>query len=284
MEHIPVLLNEVIESLNLKDGDVVIDATLGLGGHTEEILKKILPSGRVMGIDRDARNIELAQIRLAQFKDKVRFVHDSFANIRSQINEPVDAVLFDLGFSSAHVDDGRRGFSFMHDGPLDMRYDIAQELTAELIVNELSQDDLARLFRKLGQERFADKIAKEIIKARKLQRLTSTVQLAEVISKVAPRVGKQHPATKVFQALRIAVNDELAQVQEGLEGAVDALKPCGLICVISFHSLEDRVVKDFFKSCAQLEVITKKPIRPNKLEIKINPRARSAKLRVARKK
>ncbi len=284
MEHIPVLLNEVIESLNLKDGDVVVDATLGLGGHTEAILKKILPSGRVVGIDRDARNIELAKTHLAQFKDKVRFVHASFVNISSQVSELVDAVLFDLGFSSVHVDDGKRGFSFMHDGPLDMRYDIAQELTAELIVNEWSQDDLAKLFRKLGQERFADKIAKEIIQARKLQRLTSTVQLAEVILKVAPRVGKQHPATRVFQALRIAVNDELAQVQKGLEGAVDALKPGGLICVISFHSLEDKVVKDFFKSCAQLEVITKRPIRPNKLEIKINPRARSAKLRVARKK
>ncbi|MBU4452991.1 16S rRNA (cytosine(1402)-N(4))-methyltransferase RsmH [Patescibacteria group bacterium] len=284
MEHIPVLLTEVLEALNLRPNITVVDATLGLGGHTRKILDSTKPSGKVIGFDRDARNIDLAKEKLSDFEGRIVYVNDSFSTIKDHIDELVDAVLFDIGFSSLHVDDPKRGFSFMNNGPLDMRYDQSQELTAEQIVNSWSKDDLAKLFRQLGEEGFAHQIAKAIFDSRRKERITTTEQLAGVITSVVRRTGKQHPATKVFQALRIAVNDELGEVEKGLQSAVEVLKPGGRLVIISFHSLEDRIVKNFLKDCQDLEVVTKKPIRPNNEEIKLNPRARSAKLRIAQKR
>jgi 16S rRNA (cytosine1402-N4)-methyltransferase len=277
------LLNEVVNGLDLKPGHIVVDATIGLGGHTVAILEKTKPNGLVIGFDRDARNIKLAKERLSDVANRIRFINASFGQMNEYVKETVDAVLFDLGFSSLHVDDPSRGFSFLHDGQLDMRYDQSQDLTAEVIVNSWSKDDLCELFRKLGEENFAPQITKAIFEARRKQRITSTAQLADIISSVVRRSGKQHPATKVFQALRIAVNDELGEIKKGLDGAVSILKTGGKMAVISFHSLEDREIKNYFKKCDKLSAITKKPIRPSIAEIKSNPRARSAKLRIARK-
>jgi len=282
--HKPVLLKEVMEGLSLDSGAVIIDATLGLGGHTREILSQTAPDGRVIGFDRDDRNIELARKELSDISNRIEFIKDSFSSIETHVKEPVDGALFDIGFSSLHVDDPERGFSFMNDGPLDMRYDQSQELTAEVIINSWSKEDLADLFRKLGEEQSASQIANAIFNARRKNPITRTSELAEIISNTVRRTGKQHPATKVFQALRIAVNDELGEVEKGLEAAVKVLKPGGRLAVISFHSLEDRLVKHFLKDHKDLEVITKKSIKPEFEEIKNNPRARSAKLRIAVKK
>ena len=284
MKHIPVLLKEVLEGLSLHENAVIVDATLGLGGHTREILERTVPNGRVIGFDRDARNLDLAREELKDLADRIEFINDSFGAMQDHVKEPVDAVLFDIGFSSLHVDDPERGFSFMHDGPLDMRYDQSQELTAEMIVNSWTRDELAELFRKLGEESFAAQIAKAIFIARRKNRITTTRELADVVSGAVRRSGKHHPATKVFQALRIAVNDELGEVEKGLEAAVNVLKPSGRLVVISFHSLEDRIVKNFVKNREDLEPITKRPIKPEFKETKSNPRARSAKLRIAQKK
>lgn len=273
-----------MEGLSLDSGAVIIDATLGLGGHTREILSQTAPDGRVIGFDRDDRNIELARKELSDISNRIEFIKDSFSSIETHVKEPVDGALFDIGFSSLHVDDPERGFSFMNDGPLDMRYDQSQELTAEVIINSWSKEDLADLFRKLGEEQSASQIANAIFNARRKNPITRTSELAEIISNTVRRTGKQHPATKVFQALRIAVNDELGEVEKGLEAAVKVLKPGGRLAVISFHSLEDRLVKHFLKDHKDLEVITKKSIKPEFEEIKNNPRARSAKLRIAVKK
>jgi 16S rRNA (cytosine1402-N4)-methyltransferase len=195
-----------------------------------------------------------------------------------------DGILLDLGFSSVHVDAAERGFSFQNNGPLDMRYDVQGGMTAEDIVNGWSKDELATLFRRLGEEPAAHRIAKAIFDARRTQRITTTVQLADIVSAVVPRRGKTHPATKTFQALRLAVNDELGEVERGLAAAQATLKPGGILAVITFHSLEDRLVKHWLKDAEAFEVLSKKPIVPGRPEILSNPRARSAKLRLARRK
>lgn len=279
-KHIPVLAQEILEGLNLSAGASVIDATLGLGGHTSLMLDITAPNGVVVGVDRDARNLELAKERLKQFKDRVIYIHDSFANLGDHDLQLVDAVLFDLGFSSLHVDDASRGFSFQNEGPLDMRYDISQELTAEGIVNSWSRDELARLFRIYGEEERANDIAKAICKERKTERFTITTQLADLVSKVVKRRGK-HPATKVFQSLRIAVNDELGEIEKGIKAATGLLRPGGRIAVITFHSIEDRLVKQLFRENQHLNVLTKKVIKPSYKEARENRRARSSKLRIA---
>lgn len=283
MQHIPVLAAEVIEGLQLQPGQTIVDGTLGLGGHTALILERLGPSGSVIGIDRDARNLELAKARLAEFGDRVRYVHSSFSAMDT-LNVQADGILLDLGFSSVHVDDASRGFSFQNDGPLDMRYDTNGELTAEIIVNGWSKDDLANLLRRLGEEPAAHRIAKAIFDTRRAQRITTTAQLAEIIGAVVPRRGKAHPATKTFQALRLAVNDELGEVEKGLVAAAKVLKPGGRLAVITFHSLEDRLVKHWLKASNDFEVMGKKPIVPGRPEILTNPRARSAKLRLAQKR
>lgn len=283
MEHEPVLLQEVIEGLNLSPGAVAIDATLGLGGHTKAILGQTAPNGIVIGFDRDERNLEEARKRLSESGDRVRFIHDSFGNMAEHQLDQVDAILFDLGISSVHVDEADRGFSFMKEGPLDMRFDQAQQVSAEVVVNSWPREELERLFRVYGEEPRAREIVKAILDARKKNRITSTIQLAEIVEGVVKRRGKSHPATRVFQAIRIAVNDELGEVERGLPAAADLLKPGGRIAVISFHSIEDRLVKQFLKSREDLTIITKKPITSAYGEIRRNPRARSAKLRVAQK-
>ena len=282
-KHIPVLANEVIGGLELKPDDRVLDATVGLGGHAALILDATAPGVTLVGFDRDARNLAIAAEQLKRFGDRVTLVRDSFGNIAAHELGAFDAALFDLGFSSVHVDDAARGFSFQNEGPLDMRYDTTQELTAEAVVNGWSRDDIATMLRRYGEEPRAPQIAKAIFDARRAERMTTTMQLADVISTVVPRFGKAHPATKTFQALRIVVNDEFGEIERGLEAAIAALKPGGRIAVITFHSLEDRLVKLLFKQHPTLSIITKKPIVPTHDDVLANRRARSAKLRIGEK-
>lgn len=284
MKHEPVFLREVIEGLNLSPGAEAIDATLGLGGHTKAMLDITAPNGKVIGVERDARNLEEAKKNLSAYEGRVDYINDTFGNLAEKKLDQVDAVLFDLGISSVHVDEADRGFSFQKDGPLDMRFDQSQSLTAEEVINSWSREELEELFRKYGEEPRTRDIAKAIIEARKKIRIVSTVQLADIVASVVKRHGKSHPATRVFQAVRMAVNGELDEIERGLPAAVDLLKPGGRIAVISFQSLEDRLVKHFLKRREDITIITKKPIKPSYEETRQNPRARSAKLRIAEKK
>ncbi len=287
MDHKPVLLSEVSEYLKPEPNQFLIDGTVGLGGHAQMLLPRVLPGGRLLGIDRDASNLQIARERLSGFGDRVVLVHDSYTSIKTHAYDhqfiPVDSILLDLGFSSVHVDDPERGFSFGQDGPLDMRYDRSQTLTAKVAVNEWSYDELARVFRQYGEERHASQIAKDIVTQRAQAPITRTGELAALVVKTLRYRGKTHPATKVFQALRIAVNDEFGELERALPDCVDLLKQGGRIAIISFHSLEDRIVKRFFKNTPTLQVVTKRPVSPSQEEVKDNPRSRSAKLRVAEK-
>lgn len=283
--HVPVLLDEVLEALNPQPGGTFIDATVGQGGHARAILSRVTPDGRLLGIDRDESNLAIAQKRLIQFGEAAVLVHDSYANVTSHAYDHgfsgVDGILLDLGFSSAHIEEADRGFSFQNEGPLDMRYDRSSELTAAEIVNTWSEDELAACFRKWGEEPRARDIAKAIIAHRPVE---TTTELAELIRSVVKTHGRTHPATRVFQAIRMAVNNELGELEVALPKMVDLLKPGGRLAIISFHSLEDRQVKQFLKSNDQLALINKRVIVPTQTEIKTNPRARSAKLRVAAKR
>jgi len=287
MEHKPVLLNEVSEYLKPEPNHLLIDGTVGLGGHAQVLLQRVLPGGRLLGIDRDADNLETARERLSGFGDHVVLVRDTYANIKTHAYDhqfnPVDSILLDLGFSSVHVDDAERGFSFRKAGPLDMRYDRSQTLTAQQIVNEWSEDDLARIFRQYGEERFARQIAEAIVTVRAKTPFTSTTELAALVAQTLRHRGKTHPATKIFQALRIAVNDEFGELERALPECVNLLRSGGRLAIISFHSLEDRIIKQFFKTHPALKVVTKRPVTASQEEVKENPRARSAKLRVAEK-
>jgi 16S rRNA (cytosine1402-N4)-methyltransferase len=282
-KHIPVLAKEVISGLALPPGAIVIDGTIGLGGHAQLMLRAIGSTGRLYGFDRDERNLELARTNLDDFRSQITLIRDSYAQMNHHDLPPADAILFDLGYSSVHVDDASRGFSFQNDGPLDMRYDLNQELTAAMAVNQLPKEELARIFRQFGEESLANQIADAIVRARRQEKFVTTLQLAQVIVSAVKRRGKIHPATKAFQALRIFVNDEFGELERGLEAATAQLKPGGQLMIISFHSLEDRIVKQFFKNNSQLEVVTKKPIVATREETLLNPRARSAKLRIARR-
>lgn len=283
MRHVPVLTQEVLDGLQITPGMRVLDATVGLGGHARLLLAANTPNGELIAFDRDARNLEAARKALAQDEKRIRFIHDSYANLEAYALDPIGAAVFDLGYSSVHVDDAARGFSFQKDGPLDMRYDTRQELTAATIINSWNKDELAALFRKLGEESFAAQIADAIVAHRKKQRFERTVQLADVITETIRRRGRVHPATKVFQALRIAVNDEFGELERGLAAIEKVLAPGGRVAIITFHSLEDRLVKQFIKASLLLDPINKKVIRPSHEEGQTNPRARSAKLRVAQK-
>lgn len=287
MQHKPVLLDEISNYLKPEPKSLLIDGTVGLGGHAATLLPRVLPGGRLLGIDRDATNLEMARERLSGFGDAVVLVHDSYANVKTHAHahgfDYVNAILLDLGFSSVHVDDPRRGFSFQNDGPLDMRYDQSQSLTASEIVNTWSEEELARIFRQYGEELNARFLARLITKNRDKNPITRTTQLAELIASTTRRHGKIHPATKVFQALRIVVNDELGELERALPECVNLLKSGGRLAIISFHSLEDRLIKQFFKSTPALKVVTKRPVTASREEIAQNPRSRSAKLRVAEK-
>ncbi|MEK7620237.1 MAG: 16S rRNA (cytosine(1402)-N(4))-methyltransferase RsmH [Patescibacteria group bacterium] len=287
MQHKPVLLDEVSNYLKPEPKSLLIDGTVGLGGHAATLLPRVLPGGRLLGIDRDAANLEMARERLSGFGSAVVLVHDSYAHVRTHAYAHgfthVNAILLDLGFSSVHVDDPARGFSFQNDGPLDMRYDQSQSLTAQEIVNTWPEEELARIFRQYGEELNARPFARLIVRSRDKNPITRTTQLAELIASTTRRHGKIHPATKVFQALRIAVNDELGELERVLPECVNLLNPGGRLAIISFHSLEDRIIKQFFKRTPTLKVVTKRPVIASREERLENPRARSAKLRVAEK-
>jgi 16S rRNA (cytosine1402-N4)-methyltransferase len=287
--HVPVLMKEVLSSLDLKPGDDVIDATLGGGGHASAILEATAPNGRLLGIEWDGRTLEETRKTLEKFGSRAMLVHGSYRNIESLARAyafpSVTGVLFDLGYSSFQIDDPDRGFSFRFGGPLDMRFDTDGELTAADIVNSWPKEDIIRILRDYGEERSAGRIAHAIVQARKRKTLASTFELAELIYKaVGQGKSKMHPATQTFQALRIAVNDELGNVATALPAAAGLLKPGGTLAVIAFHSLEDRIVKNFLKDSKDLEPLTKRPVTPSQEEIDVNPRSRSAKLRAARRK
>lgn len=289
--HDPVMLEEVCELLDLSKKRNVVDATLGMAGHAKEILARMPKAGKLIGFDADPEHYKVAKRKLRSFKDRVVLVNANFADLAEAIKsntriKGIDGFLFDLGLASPHVDIAERGFSFQKDAALDMRFDPkTQTTTAADVVNSYSEKNLVRIFKEFGEERFARKIAQAICKSRKRKPFKTTIQLADFIAKHVKRVGRIHPATRVFQALRIEVNRELDVLVEGLKQAVELLKKDGRIAVISYHSLEDRIVKNFFRDLARqkgsdFRLVTKKPIAPTSEEVTRNPRSRSAKLRV----
>lgn len=289
--HLPVMCAEVIEFLGLKPGKIILDCTLGGGGHSEAILERIAPSGHLIGIDQDNQALKIARERLQKYKSICTFVYGNLRNLDAILDKlkitNIDGVLFDLGISSFQLADASRGFSLKLCGPLDMRMDReGQSGTAYGLVNELSLSEIVHILRTFGEERWAKRIASRIVKEREKIPIDTTAQLREIIVKAIPRSrGYQriHPATRTFQALRIAVNEELSSLEEGIVKAIKYLNHQGRICVISFHSLEDRIVKHLFREFAQkalLNILTRKPIRPTPEEEGRNPRSRSAKLRV----
>lgn len=288
IQHIPVLLEEVLTYLRPEPKQVFIDGTVGQGGHADAIASRALPGGRLLAIDRDPVNLAIARERLASYGDRIVYVNDSYANVTELAGEhdflQVNGMLLDLGYSSLHIEDASRGFSFMKEGPLDMRYDPTSDVTAADIVREWSEESLARIFRVYGEEMRAAEIARVIVETRRNNAILTTTDLANLVTTVVHQHGPIHPATKVFQALRIAVNDELGELERALPQCVDMLASGGRLAIITFHSLEDRIVKNFFKTRTDLEIVTKRPIAPTRDEIKANPRSRSAKLRVAVKK
>ncbi|MCL2227850.1 MAG: 16S rRNA (cytosine(1402)-N(4))-methyltransferase RsmH [Oscillospiraceae bacterium] len=305
MEHVPVMLRECIDGLGIKPDGLYVDGTLGRGGHSREIAKK-LASGKLVAIDRDAEALRIARDSLAEYGDKIEFVHNNFGEIAHILeglgNACCDGMLFDLGVSSPQLDNGERGFSYMQDAPLDMRMDIQIGETAFDAVNFWPEDKLKKIFYEFGEERYASLIARAIARKRAESKIETTFDLNEVILSAIPAAARRearHPSKKCFQALRIAVNDELGAIAKMLEAAPEKLNVGGRICIISFHSLEDRLVKGSFanksKGCVCpkdfpvcvcgvvpiLKTITKKPIIPGRDEVELNPRARSAKLRIA---
>jgi 16S rRNA (cytosine1402-N4)-methyltransferase len=289
--HLPVLKEEVLNFLSISRGDVVLDATLGGGGHASGILERIVPGGKLIAVDRDPDAIERNREAFKERADSIIFVNGNFRNIEDLLKgqgiKGIDGAVFDLGLSSYQLDDPSRGFSFLNDGPLDMRFDKTAEITAFEAVNTLAKDDLEEIIKNFGEERHYRAIASAIIKQRRVGRIQTTGELAKIIEKAVGRwYSKQriHASTRTFQAIRIYVNDEITAVEKGLEGVLSMLLPGKRVCVISFHSLEDRVTKNVFKREARfgaLKLITKKPVVPGQAEIRKNPRARSAKLRVA---
>ena len=269
-----------------------VDCTIGLGGTAEQILKASAPGSVLIGIDRDPYAIARAQTRLQPYRSRVSLFCENFQHVKSVMNmanrERADGILFDLGVSSAQLDRPERGLSFQQDGPLDMRMNPTHGQTAEDLVSTLSEMQLANMIHTLGEERYSRRIARAIIRVRRQSPLRTTMELSRVIQQSVPRAyrfGRLHPATRTFQALRMAVNDELGSLKTGLEEAIDVLEPGGRLCVISFHSLEDRLVKQAFRRLAhdapeQWTLLTKKPVSPSVEERRVNPRARSAKLRV----
>lgn len=305
--HKTVLLEEAVKSLKIKKGDIVVDATLGGGGHSSEILKIIGEEGKLIAIDRDIEAIE--RFKKEVKKENLILVNDNFSNLRNVLNslkiKKVDAILADFGLSSDQLDSNDRGFSFLSDADLDMRMDKGQELTAKDVVNKYSEEDLKRIFQEFGEEKYSSRIARNIIRERAVGEINKTSDLVEIIEKSVPgeyKNKKIHFATKVFQAIRIEVNNELKSIDSFIDEAVKKIKSGGRLAVISFHSGEDRIVKNKFrdleKSCecppefpvcrcekkSQVKIITKRPILASEDEVKENPRSRSAKLRVAEKK
>ncbi|MDD4833747.1 MAG: 16S rRNA (cytosine(1402)-N(4))-methyltransferase RsmH [Lutispora sp.] len=306
--HIPVLLNESLQGLNIKKGGIYVDGTIGGAGHSKEIAKLIGLEGILIGIDQDINAINAAKEKLSDYRDSIKLINDNFKNMKAVtqnlgINE-VDGILLDLGVSSHQLDEEERGFSYMKDAALDMRMDRRNPLTAEIIVNDWSEQEIFKVIRDYGEERWAKRIAEFIGRERQNQRITNTHKLVEVIKNAIPAPARRegpHPAKRTFQALRIAVNDELGILEKTIRDGISLLKPNGRLCIITFHSLEDRIVKTVFNKlekpctcppkfpqciCGQvplIKVITRKPITANDKELEENPRSRSAKLRVAQR-
>ena len=278
--HQPVLLQEVLEMLAPERGGIFVDATLGMGGHTEALIEKN-PHLRIIGVDQDLQALDLAKTRLG---DKIEYVHGNFGSLAALIQEPVDGILMDIGVSSFQLDTAERGFSFHSNGPLDMRMNEENILTAAHIINTWPERQLADMIFEYGEERLSRRIARAIVEARKKEQFSETKPLADLIALQYPgkaRFQRPHPATRTFQALRIAVNDELGVLRDGLDDALALLKPGGRLVVISFHSLEDRIVKHRFREALEqgFSLLTKKPVTAGEQEEKENPRSRSAKLR-----
>ena len=307
LTHKPVLLEECIQALNIRPDGIYLDGTLGRAGHSREIARR-LTTGRLICVDRDQAALDAAQERLGEWMDKVTLVHSNFDQLDAILDglhlAGVDGMLFDLGVSSPQLDDGERGFSYRTDAPLDMRMDRSEGLTAAQVVNTWSQEELRRILQQYGEERYAPSIAAAIVRRRQERPISTTLELVEVVRSGMPAKAlkeKQHPAKRSFQAIRIAVNDELASVDRMLQGAVPRLNRGGRLAVITFHSLEDRIVKNalaqFARGCIcppdfpvcvcgrtpDVKLVHKKPILPTEEEIQENPRARSAKLRAAEK-
>ena len=307
--HKPVMLDECIQALAIKPDGIYVDGTLGRAGHSLEIAKLLSPAGKLIGIDRDTDAIEAGNQRLADYKDRVILHHGNFRDINTILETlsipPVDGILLDLGVSSPQLDTAERGFSYMEDAPLDMRMDRTAQITAADLVNGEDEQELARILFEYGEERYSRRIASAIVNYRQKKRIETTLELVSIIKGAMPAAAlreKQHPAKRSFQALRIAVNDELGALTQVLENVVSALNPGGRLAIITFHSLEDRLVKKSFAQMANpctcppslpmwvcgktplVDIPHRKPIIPTDEEIEQNPRSRSAKLRVAVKK
>lgn len=284
--HRPVLLSEVIENLIKKGDEVFLDATLGCGGHSVEILRRF-PEVRVIGMDVDDEELDVARQRLKEFEKRVTILKENFRNMDRAILDlgikEVHAILLDLGLSSFQLR-AKRGFSFLEDSFLDMRMDLDQPLKAYDVINSYPFEKLLRVIRDYGEEEDAEKIVRKILEKRRKGPIETSLELSKIVEEIKGRRGRIHPATKVFQAVRIEVNRELDNLREGLKKSLRILGAGGRIGVITFHSLEDRIVKDFFKNEKAFAVVTKKPIRPKPSEIAENPRARSAKLRIAERR
>lgn len=305
-KHYSVMLNECIEGLNIKSDGIYVDGTLGGAGHSSEILKR-LSNGKLIGIDQDIEALEYSKRKLSNYNNVI-FVHDNFSNIKSILNEleidKVNGVLLDLGVSSYQLDNPERGFSYMHNARLDMRMNKDNSITAWDVVNKYSKEELTRIIKEYGEENFASKIADLIVKRRKVKPIDTTFELVDIIKDAIPARARReggHPAKRTFQAIRIEVNQELQILEKAIYDCIDVLKSGGRICIITFHSLEDRIVKNVFKerenpcSCSkdlpfcvcgkkpELKVITKKPVLPSEKELLENSRSKSAKLRIAEK-
>ena len=306
--HIPILRDEVIQYMCPAPGETFLDGTLGGAGHTRAFLEKITPGGRLIGVDQDPAALENAEIVLAPWKEQVTLVHDNFGNLKEIVSrlapEGVDGIFLDIGVSSPQIDTPERGFSYMHNAPLDMRMDPTKGKDAAFILNHYSQEELHQIIRRFGEEKWAKRIAEFIVAKRASNPLVTTGDLVAVIEAAIPKAAREkgsHPAKRTFQAIRIAVNRELDVLENAIEGAMDALKTGGRLGIITFHSLEDRIVKEKFnflaKDCIcppefpvcscnkrkEVEILTRKPIIPSKEEMEANPRSKSAKLRVIKK-
>ncbi|MDB0438356.1 16S rRNA (cytosine(1402)-N(4))-methyltransferase [Clostridioides difficile] len=306
--HVSVLLNECIENLKIKPDGVYVDCTMGGAGHSKEIVKKLSDKGLFIGFDQDKNAINTARERLSEYESRVKFVHSNFENIKQELEKigiyKIDGVLADLGVSSHQLDEAERGFSYMQDAPLDMRMDVRCEFSAYDVVNTYTEDELSKIIKDYGEDNWAKRIAKFIVEERVNKPIETTGELVDVIKKAIPkkaRIEGPHPAKRTFQAIRIEVNNELGVITKMINDASSIMNEGGRICIITFHSLEDRIVKNAFKYLAsdcicpqhlpicqcdkesEVKIITRKPLLPSDEEIEVNPRSRSAKLRVAEK-
>lgn len=304
-KHKSVLLNETIDGLNIKPDGIYVDGTLGGGGHAYEVCRRLGEKGSIVGIDQDAAAIEAASARLKDFGEKVTIVRSNYCDMKSKLHElgidKVDGIVLDLGVSSYQLDTAERGFSYREDAPLDMRMDTRQKMTARDIVNDYTEADLYRVIRDYGEDKFAKNIAKHIVQAREVKPVETTAELSEIIRASIPMKFQKksgHPAKRTFQAIRIELNRELDVLRDSLDDMIDLLNPGGRLCIITFHSLEDRIVKSAFRKnenpctcppdfpvcvCGKKSkgsIITKKPILPSEEELEYNSRSKSAKLRI----